>query len=92
MTVGLAVTGLAWPFAPMHLREVLVRDGGTLTDTMHIVLGIVSVLLMLIVIGFGAVAFGKRFRLYSIATMVMACACCSRAASKKNMSHVSLFR
>ena len=38
--IGFAVTGLAWHFAPMHSREVLVAGGGTLTDTMHIVVGI----------------------------------------------------
>ena len=61
------VIGLAWPFAPMHLRG----DGFTLTDTMHIVLASVTVLLMLLAIGFGTAAFGKRFRFYSIATMVI---------------------
>ena len=63
------VIGLAWP--PMHQRAVLATGGGTLTDTMHIVFAMVTVLLMLLAIGFGAAAFGKRFRLYSIATMVI---------------------
>lgn len=71
MMAGFAVTGLAWPLAPMHVREVLAAGGGTLADTMHIVLGIVTVLLMLFAIGFGAAAFGKRFRLYSITTMAI---------------------
>src|SRR5215203_1953205 len=65
--------GLAWP--PMHLREVLAAGGGTLTDTMHIVFAMVTVVLMLLAMGFGAVAFGNRFRLYSIATMVILLAC-----------------
>jgi hypothetical protein len=43
----------------------------TLTDTMHIVFATVTVLLMLLAIGFGAAAFGKRFRLYSIATIAL---------------------
>ena len=38
---------------------------------MHIVLAMVTVLLMLLAMGFGAAAFGRRFRLYSIATMVI---------------------
>jgi hypothetical protein len=59
--------GIAWPFAPMHLRGTEL----TLTDTMHIVLAIVTVLLMLVAIGFGAAALGKRFRLYSIASIVI---------------------
>lgn len=66
---ALGVVG--WPFAPMHLREVLASGGATLSDTMHIVLGGVTVLLMLLAIGFGAAAFGRRFRLYSIASLVI---------------------
>lgn len=63
--------GLVWPFAPMHLREALAAGGSTLSDTMHIALASVTVLLMLLAIGFGATAFGTRFRLYSIATLAM---------------------
>ena len=59
------------PWPPMHLREVLAVGGGTLTDTLHIVWSMAAVLLMLLAIGFGSAAFGKRFRLYSIATLVI---------------------
>jgi hypothetical protein len=59
------VIGLFWP--PMHLRGI----EPTLTDTMHIVFTMVTVLLMMLAIGFGAAAFGNWFRLYSIATMVI---------------------
>ena len=38
---------------------------------MHATLTFVLVLFILLVIGFGAIAFGKRFRLYSIATMLI---------------------
>jgi hypothetical protein len=71
LMVAYGVIGLGWPFAPMHQRTVLAAGGGTLTDTMHIVFAMVTVLFMLLAIGFGAAAFGKRFRLYSIATMVI---------------------
>ena len=73
LLVAYGVIGLAWP--PMHLREVLAAGGGTLTDTLHIVFAMVTVFLMLLAMGFGAAAFGTRFRLYSIATMVILCAC-----------------
>jgi hypothetical protein len=63
--------GLLWPFAPMHLREVLAAGGSTLSDTLHIVLSGVTVLLMLLAIGFGAAVFGKRFRVYSGATLLI---------------------
>jgi hypothetical protein len=38
---------------------------------MHIALGVTTGLLMLLADGFGAVAFGKQFRNYSIATIVI---------------------
>lgn len=63
------VIGLFWP--PMHQREVLAAGGGTMTDTMHIVFSMVTVLLFILSIGFGAAAIGKGFRLYSIATLVI---------------------
>jgi Protein of unknown function (DUF998) len=63
--------GLLWPFAPMHQREVLAAGGGTLSDTTHVVLGGVTVLLMFLAIGFGATAFGKPFCLYSIISGVV---------------------
>lgn len=59
------------PWPPMHQREVLAAGGGTLTDTLHIVWSMATVLLMMLAMGFGTAAFGKRFRLYSIATMVI---------------------
>jgi hypothetical protein len=61
--------GLAWP--PMHQRDVLAAGGGTLTDTLHITWAMVTVLLMLAAIGFGAAAFGPRFRVYSVTTIVV---------------------
>ena len=67
--------GLVWPFAPMHLREVLAAGGGTVSDTMHIALGAVTVVLMISAMIFGARAFGHRFRLYSIASLVVLVVC-----------------
>src|SRR5688500_5650615 len=55
--------GLFWP--PMHLRGT----EPTMTDTMHIVFTMATVLLMLLAMGFGAAAFGKRFRHFSIAAI-----------------------
>ena len=63
--------GLLWPFAAMHQREVLAAGGGTWSDTMHVALGGITVLLMFLAIGFGAAAFGKRFRRYSIVSGVV---------------------
>jgi len=54
-------------FAPMHMRGV----EGTLTDTMHAILTGVGVILLMLTVGFGAAAFGRRFRLYSIGTILI---------------------
>jgi hypothetical protein len=71
LILAYASLGFLWPFAAMHQREVLAAGGGTLSDTMHQVLGGVTVFLMFLAIGFGAAAFGKRFRLYSITSVVV---------------------
>jgi hypothetical protein len=68
LLIGIAVVDLVAPFvAPMHLRGA----ERALTDTMHIVLASVDVLFILLIIGFGASAFSKRFRLYSIGTILV---------------------
>ncbi|MFC0772543.1 DUF998 domain-containing protein [Terrimonas alba] len=64
-----AVFGFFWP--PMHQREVIAAGGGTLTDTLHLVWAFGHLILMLLMIGFGAAALGKKFRIYSIATVVI---------------------
>ena len=64
-----AVIGFTWP--PMHPREVLAAGGGTFTDTMHIVYTALNALLMFAAIGFSMTAFGSRYRVYCIATVIV---------------------
>ena len=64
-----ASLGFLWPFAAMHQREVLAAGAGTLSDTLHVVLGGATVFLMFLAIWCGATALGSRFRLYSIVTI-----------------------
>jgi hypothetical protein len=71
LLVGLGASDLPAPFFPMHRREALARGEGSRTDTMHIILTSVNSLLILLAIGFASTAFGKRFRLYSIATILV---------------------
>jgi hypothetical protein len=72
LVIAVGIIGLAaWPFALMHQRQVLAAGGETLVDTLHLVLGMVDTLLFLFIIAFGARAFGKRFLLYSIATILL---------------------
>ncbi len=63
--------GVAWPLAPMHLRETLAAGGGTLSDTMHIALGGITEILFFLAMGFAAAASGKPFRIYSVVTFVI---------------------
>jgi hypothetical protein len=70
LLMAYAALGFLWPFAPMHLRDVLAVGGGTISDTLHLALGAVTEILYLLALGFAAMALGKRFRFYSIATFV----------------------
>ena len=70
--IGKEVLGsVATLFAPIHLREALAAGEGTATDTWHGILTLGGALCYLLAMGFGATAFGKWFRLYSIATMLI---------------------
>lgn len=60
------VLGFVWLFFPMHMRGAI----GSATDTMHLILAGVTVLLIILFIGFGSGARGKWFRLYSILTIL----------------------
>jgi hypothetical protein len=71
LLVGLGASDLSAPLFPMHRREALARGEGSRTDTMHIVLTGVNSLLILLAIGCGSTAFEKRFRLYSVATILV---------------------
>ncbi|HAO46877.1 MAG TPA: DUF998 domain-containing protein [Chitinophagaceae bacterium] len=71
LVIAHAVVDLGWPFAPMHLREVLAAGGSTFSDTMHLVIAGITVVLMIGIISFGAAAMGMRFRIYSVITLLL---------------------
>ncbi len=71
LMIAYGVSGIAWFFAPMHQREVLAAGGGTIEDTMHIVLSVVTSVIYLSALVFGASALGKTFRVYTFATMAL---------------------
>lgn len=60
------ISSLVGPYVPMHVRGT----GTGLTDTLHIIDTFAMVLSIVGAMGFGAFAFGKRFRYYSIASIV----------------------
>jgi hypothetical protein len=73
LLIAHTVLGQFWP--PMHQRAALAAGGGTLTDTLHLVWAAITGLFFIFIVGFGAAALGKRFRVYSIVTMVIVLAC-----------------
>lgn len=64
-----AVIGIFW--TPMHSREVLAAGGATISDTLHIVFTAVWGVFVMLAMGFGAAAFGRRFHLFTVATWVL---------------------
>jgi len=69
LLMGYALFGFFWP--PMHLRPVLAAGGATLTDTLHIVWTAVSAVVLVVAMSCAAAAFSTRFRVYSIASIVL---------------------
>ena len=65
--VAHGIMGIYWP--PMHLRGIV--PGMPLTDLLHIVWAGVTVSLMLVAIVAGALALGRRFRAYSVVTVIV---------------------
>lgn len=58
-----------WLLYPMTSREEMVAGTVPANDLGHIALTTVTVLFIVSEIGFGAAAFGRRFRLYSLLTI-----------------------
>lgn len=69
LIIAYCIMNFYWP--PMHQRQVIAASGGTLTDTLHIVWAMMALLFNMLLMGFGALALGKRFRFYTIATGVV---------------------
>jgi len=67
LLAAFAVLGFGAPFMSMQQRGA----GFALTDALHIASTALTVLLMLLAIGFGAAALGPRFRVYSIVTLLV---------------------
>jgi hypothetical protein len=66
LLVGIGAIGFVWTQFPMHLRGAEM----TFTDMMHWTIAGVVVVLILLMIALGVIAYRKWFRLYSIGTLV----------------------
>lgn len=64
-----SIINFYWP--PMHQREVISAGGGTVTDTLHITWAMITLIFMMIIMGLGATALEKRFRLFTVAIFVV---------------------
>ncbi|MFI5204677.1 MAG: DUF998 domain-containing protein [Flavobacteriales bacterium] len=64
-----SIMNFYWP--PMHQREVIGAGSGTLTDTLHITWAMITLVFMMTMMGFGAAALKKTFRIFTIATFVV---------------------
>jgi hypothetical protein len=62
--IAQGILGVFWP--PMHLRGA----EPTLTDTLHIAWTVVWLTTMIAAMGFALIALGKRFRVYTAATLI----------------------
>jgi hypothetical protein len=65
LVIAYCIFNLYWP--PMHMRG----NGPTLTDTLHIAWAMTTILLMMAMMGFGAAALGKQFRIYTIISIAL---------------------
>lgn len=64
------VANLIWPLFPMHQREALAAGESSFSDTMHLVMAGVTVLIMVSAMGFSAFAFDLKFKVYALASIV----------------------
>ena len=69
LIICLGVVDFIAPFFPMHLRENIQITGRTFSDTMHIIITTLTVILLLMIIGFASVTNIKWFRIYSYVTI-----------------------
>jgi Protein of unknown function (DUF998) len=70
LLVGVGLADVVSPFTPMHTRAVLAAGGSTWTDTAHLTVVGMTTLQIMGAMGFAAAAFGKRFRRYSVGSLV----------------------
>ncbi len=69
LIIAYCMFNLYWP--PMHTRDVLASGGGTLSDTLHLVWAGITVILSVLIMGFGAAAGSKQFRVYTIISIAL---------------------
>jgi Protein of unknown function (DUF998) len=84
LLVGVGALDVVSPATPMHTRVVLAAGGETGTDTAHLMVVSATALSIMGAMGVGAAAFGKRFRRYSIASLLTMLVAGSMTAMQAN--------
>lgn len=67
LLIGIGLIGLLWTPFPLHLDEPV----NSPANTMHSIFAAIQVLLVLLTMGFGAIAYRNWFRFYSIGTLLV---------------------
>jgi len=62
-----ALVSFVWP---QFFPEDLTKSVSASTNTMHIIITVMTVFSWMLILGFATTAFGKRFRLYTIGTLL----------------------
>ena len=65
--IGYALVSLVWP---QFFPEDLTASVSAFTNTMHIILTVMTILSWMLILGFTTAAFGKWLRIYSIGTIL----------------------
>lgn len=65
LIIAYCIFNFYWP--PMHMRGT----APTLTDTLHIVWAMITLFSMMLIMGFGAAALSKGFRIYTLLTFAV---------------------
>lgn len=64
LIIAYSLFNLYWP--PMHTREAIAGGEKSITDSLHIAWTIITVILFILTMIFGAMASGKRFRIFTV--------------------------
>lgn len=68
LILAYCIFNLYWP--PMHPREAIAAGQSSMSDTLHLCWAFVTVMLFISIMGFAAAAFDRKFRVYTIVSIV----------------------
>lgn len=71
LLIAFGIVGVLWLPFPMTSRADMVNGTTPINDVGHIILTVATIILILSQLAFGAAAFGRWFRVYSLITAVV---------------------